>query len=1628
MKLLRLLAVLFLSTVGAFAQQQGNPGGQPPPGIFSVVELPLLTDLPPVRNANVAVVGNPGNGTYYYWLVTNYTFGQAPVQGPFIAINAPTVLTSGNYVTITPDYLPGATVDVLKTTSLTPPSGTGSYALSTGNTSGAISDQGGALSSYTLNPANPSGQTNCLSTQAVGSGSAHLYLTQGTDCQTFIADLTAIGTSTGTVTNLTSGNLSPLFTTSIANPTTTPALTFALTNAGAYSVFGNFTGTSAAPGYSATPIFNGLTLNTSLTLDFVTGATPQCLHASTLGVVTGTGSDCGSGGGGIGGSGTAGYLPEFTASTTLGNSPIRDTSGVLEASEYLQIANQGATLPVNTIALLAESTFTSSACGTGGGINTFLFQPNCQAAIEYVIPETASTGVVAGIFAQAQPQALSGAPAVTAVYGWAATNGNGSPNYLTGMVGVADASPGVTGTIANLTGVEGLAFLQGPQTATLMAGLAGQVQNQNSGLTQPFGAALYARSPTIVSGAVITDIYGLYIADQTVGGGTVNPNPFGIYEAGAAPNVLNGSLSLLNLGGTTQCLESVAGLITGTGAACGSGGSLPSGTQGNDLINTSSGSGTTYAARTNVLHTQGGGTIAAVFGNCGASPTPCRVIGDPAAAALTFSAPLVIGSSTQQIIFENQGQALEATDTTGGRDGIDVAQWGSLDCIAEGVGASNTGCDVYSSTTANITSLLTNLVHDGTQANMTVRGINFVGNGSATYSSGGLVNIVALEGHAELSDIAISGVANSSTLLMQDGPATGDNASIVMQNDSFDCTGKSGCIGVNLQSTATGTGNGSNYTFVGGGAGDTLGGSGCILNDGCIFNIDGSQQSGHFLAGVAWYNPYFEGISGMTGSFVEAKNVKGLHIDDFVIKGGTGLTNCFYLASAGSTQLGMVEITGRVGGTPCTNLINNAATGTIIPDIAANSDVWYLFPGQQSIGAWIDGNLNLGAGGLLTLYGSTSGTATVQASATGSLLYLNGSNSTVSTAGAATFAASVSVGTSGAGTVAISNSANTFTNTLASVATANNTFNFPAAVFANGDLGYCVVSATTCTWTDAGYAFNSIPNADLAHSAITIAGTPVSLGSSTTSFPSPGAIGGTTPAAITGTAITANTSLLSGNSGVPLGSTSAPFSNLFFYGGGTYGTDSFELTGTSTANRTVTFPDNTGTVAELNLAETFSANQTLTGHIIMSGHDVAIPLVCSDSSGSGTAQSCTTSPSYTPAAGDSIIYTTTTSNSGAALTINVNSLGAKSVAKWQNSTTLAANDVRSGSYTKMTYDGTNWEIDTIGNAPSGGSGGSLDQITGAAAQATGTETAAGHNYTFAGVETSNLTSYITITDANSTNNNTNIGLLVGATGTSTGEIGQVVFDVSGTGDIWRAYTGGSVSNGTYTVGTLQANLDHGGDLTIQGIMTVNGGLTESSSYSAASGSTNTTFEGGTGSANQAGTAGGIILKGMDNTSSTNNAGPAILRPGGLTGTTPSGLQGTRQEGDIYFKGATVTQWNVQCHTTTAQTTADCAASATVANMIGVATNTTAPIFVVDAGTVPINATAAVTIGDTVCLSAVTAGKVTDSGGTGNCTVAFQTVGVVVATSGTFTVASGTGAPTTATATTTLPMVKLTGNL
>ena len=91
---------------------------------------------------------------------------------------------------------------------------------------------------------------------------------------------------------------------------------------------------------------------------------------------------------------------------------------------------------------------------------------------------------------------------------------------------------------------------------------------------------------------------------------------------------------------------------------------------------------------------------------------------------------------------------------------------------------------------------------------------------------------------------------------------------------------------------------------------------------------------------------------------------------------------------------------------------------------------------------------------------------------------------------------------------------------------------------------------------------------------------------------------------------------------------------------------------------------------------------------------------CADTSGSGTVQSCATSPTFVPAAGAWVIYTTTTANTGD-VTVNVNSLGAKHIRKNLGAAVLDSGDLPANVNVPLYYDGTYWEIQTVANASAG---------------------------------------------------------------------------------------------------------------------------------------------------------------------------------------------------------------------------------------------------------------------------------------------------------------------------------------
>jgi hypothetical protein len=178
---------------------------------------------------------------------------------------------------------------------------------------------------------------------------------------------------------------------------------------------------------------------------------------------------------------------------------------------------------------------------------------------------------------------------------------------------------------------------------------------------------------------------------------------------------------------------------------------------------------------------------------------------------------------------------------------------------------------------------------------------------------------------------------------------------------------------------------------------------------------------------------------------------------------------------------------------------------------------------------------------------------------------------------------------------------------------------------------------------------------------------------------------------------------------------------------------------------------------------------------------------------------------------------------------------------------------------------------------------------------------------------------------------------------------------------------------------------------------------------------------GTGGASSSG--GDAELAGGTNaaTNAASQGGVVELLPGASTGST-QGLQGLLVQDVVYAKGGgTSTQWNLQCLVAaTAMTVNDCGATPEtwlgVAEVVGSNTVQVTEL----SSEIPINASAAVTLGHTVCAGS-TAGKVTDSGGTATCTNANGSqVGIVVATAGTWTLPDGTSF----TASTTLPLIHM----
>ena len=182
------LALLLALCLPGFAQTVPNP-----PINTTQIAMPLFTLAPsPATGATIAVIGNPGPQTIYYWIAARYQVGNAALAGPYTISTAPSPLSSTNYVTINPTLPAGATgYDVLKTLTALQPSGACACAVATGVSVGAVAnDQSNTTSGYTVSTFNVGVLNLTLQNEVQSAGVSHLILRQN---GVFVADLSAGG-------------------------------------------------------------------------------------------------------------------------------------------------------------------------------------------------------------------------------------------------------------------------------------------------------------------------------------------------------------------------------------------------------------------------------------------------------------------------------------------------------------------------------------------------------------------------------------------------------------------------------------------------------------------------------------------------------------------------------------------------------------------------------------------------------------------------------------------------------------------------------------------------------------------------------------------------------------------------------------------------------------------------------------------------------------------------------------------------------------------------------------------------------------------------------------------------------------------------------------------------------------------------------------------------------------------------------------------------------------------------------------------------------------------------------------------------------------------------------------------
>lgn len=451
------------------------------------------------------------------------------------------------------------------------------------------------------------------------------------------------GAGTGTVTNVSSGNLSPLFTASFANPTTTPALSFVLSLQNANKVFAG-----PASGADAAPTFRFL-----VPLDITTGLTGTCNAAA---LVQGDAS-C------VATSGTGGVprliSPVFTTpnigaatASSVNNLTITSSSGTLTiaAAKVLTFSNtltftgtDGSSVAFGTGGTVVYSNVTTlSSLISIGTIGTGIWQATkVGLAFGGTNADLSATGGASQVLKQVSPGAAvtvarlacadlsdAGAGCTGSGGGITSLNGlSGASQTFVNDTNVSIVSSGTTHTVTWLSTLAKTRLLSTvvytDQANTAATGMTIDLALATS--TSSFRLANIAGATTTTAGAIVYDTTN----KNFHGGGNGVDNIFGIIPTSISP--ANDDCAKWTVAAGVRTLNTA-------GAACGTGGSVAWQLSGGAVV-----SGTTFNAVP-------GSGISLAFTNVGG--------------VATFT-PSVTSTFTATVTSVEQGDILTTKSTTG---------------------------------------------------------------------------------------------------------------------------------------------------------------------------------------------------------------------------------------------------------------------------------------------------------------------------------------------------------------------------------------------------------------------------------------------------------------------------------------------------------------------------------------------------------------------------------------------------------------------------------------------------------------------------------------------------------------------------------------------------------------------------------------------------------------------------------------------------------------------------------------------------------------------------------------------------------------------------------------------------